>query len=70
MAIWALECESGAAERPEPASFDSNGVKIAYTVRGQGEPVVLIHGWLSSGWINWDLPGVAQLLAKDHQVIR
>ena len=50
-------------------SFDSKGVKIAYTVRGQGEPVILIHGWLASGWINWDLPGISDLLAKDHQVI-
>jgi pimeloyl-ACP methyl ester carboxylesterase len=49
--------------------FDSNGVKINYAVKGKGEPVILIHGWLSSGWINWDLPGTAGLLARDHQVI-
>ena len=51
------------------ATFDSNGAKIAYTVRGKGEPVVLIHGWLASGWLNWDLPGISDLLAKDHRVI-
>jgi hypothetical protein len=50
-------------------SFLSNGVKINYAVHGQGEPVILIHGWLSSGWINWDLPGTTKLLAKDHQVV-
>src|SRR5438445_7936307 len=49
--------------------FDSNGVEINYSVKGKGEPVILIHGWLSSGWINWDLPGTTDLLAKDHQVI-
>jgi pimeloyl-ACP methyl ester carboxylesterase len=49
--------------------FDSNGVRIAYTVRGKGEPVVLIHGFLSSGWINWDLCGTTALLARDFEVI-
>jgi pimeloyl-ACP methyl ester carboxylesterase len=52
-----------------PRSFDSNGVKISYSVKGQGEPVVLIHGWLSSGWVNWDLPGTTALLAKKYRVI-
>ena len=50
-------------------TFDSNGVKIAYSVQGKGQPVILIHGWLSSGWINWDLPGTTRLLAKDYRVI-
>jgi pimeloyl-ACP methyl ester carboxylesterase len=50
-------------------TFDSNGVKIAYSVHGKGEPVILIHGWLSSGWMNWDLPGTTGMLAKDDQVI-
>jgi pimeloyl-ACP methyl ester carboxylesterase len=59
----------GNADHPAVQTFDANGVKIAYTVRGQGEPVVLVHGWLSSGWLNWDLPGTTRLLAKDHQVI-
>jgi len=32
--------------------FDSNGVKIRYVTAGEGEPVVLIHGWMgdSSMW--------------------
>ncbi len=50
-------------------SFDSRGVKICYSVQGKGEPVVLIHGWLSSAGINWGLPGTIALLAKDFQVI-
>jgi pimeloyl-ACP methyl ester carboxylesterase len=62
-------CQASLAAWPEPAKFDSNGVKIAYAVRGKGEPVILIHGFLSSGWINWDLPGTTALLAKDYQVI-
>ena len=58
-----------AADKPTTETFDSKGVKISYSIQGKGEPVVLIHGLLSSGWINWDLPGISALLAKDRQVI-
>jgi alpha/beta hydrolase fold len=58
-----------AADQPTMRTFDSNGIKIAYFVQGQGEPVVLIHGWLSSAGINWALPGTSALLAKDFKVI-
>ncbi len=69
LAIWAGASSARAADPPTSGTFDSNGVKIAYTVRGKGEPVVLIHGWLSSGFINWTLPGTTALLAKDFQVV-
>jgi pimeloyl-ACP methyl ester carboxylesterase len=49
--------------------FDSNGVKIRYTVEGKGEPVVLIHGLYSSAAINWEQPGLVKMLAAKHQVI-
>lgn len=49
--------------------FDSQGVKIHYVVEGQGEPVVLVHGLYSSANMNWRLPGLIALLAKDYQVI-
>jgi pimeloyl-ACP methyl ester carboxylesterase len=58
-----------AEKKPASGTFDSNGIKTWYSVQGQGEPVVLIHGWLSSAGINWDLPGTTALLAKDFQVI-
>jgi pimeloyl-ACP methyl ester carboxylesterase len=54
---------------PSAQFFDSNGVKICYAVQGQGQPVVLIHGWLSSALLNWELPGISAALAKDFQVI-
>jgi pimeloyl-ACP methyl ester carboxylesterase len=50
-------------------TFDAKGVKINYSIEGKGEPVILIHGLYSSGWINWTLVGVTKELAKDHQVI-
>src|SRR5262245_35657031 len=58
-----------AAEKLEIRSFDSNGVKIFYFVQGSGEPVILIHGWLSSAGINWALPGISGHLAKNYQVL-
>jgi pimeloyl-ACP methyl ester carboxylesterase len=60
---------SQAADKSAGGTFNSNGVKIWYAVQGNGEPVVLIHGWLSSAALNWDLPGISALLAKDYQVI-
>ncbi|HEV3146212.1 MAG TPA: alpha/beta hydrolase [Gemmataceae bacterium] len=60
---------AAAEKKPASGTFDSKGVKICYAVQGKGEPVVLVHGWLSSAAINWDLPGITAALAKDYQVI-
>jgi pimeloyl-ACP methyl ester carboxylesterase len=49
--------------------FDSNGVKIHYQVWGNGEPVVLVHGFTASIDTNWVQPGVVAALSKDYQVI-
>ncbi len=57
-------------DRPRLSRFNANGVKIVYFVQGEGEPVVLIHGWLSSAGINWLLPGTSALLAKDHKELK
>jgi pimeloyl-ACP methyl ester carboxylesterase len=37
--------------------FDSNGVKIHYEVSGEGQPIVLVHGFASSLKNNWVLTG-------------
>ena len=49
--------------------FDSNGVRIRYAEAGNGEPVLLIHGYTQSLDTNWMDTGVFQNLAKDHHVI-
>jgi pimeloyl-ACP methyl ester carboxylesterase len=60
--------------------FDSNGVKIHYVIKGEGEPVVLIHGFTADIDKNWgsqsasaDSNGerlsVMDRLAKNYQVI-
>lgn len=57
------------ARAAEDQYFLSNGVKIHYVVEGQGDPVVLIHGFTASIPMQWALPGVMAKLNKDYQVI-
>lgn len=49
--------------------FDSGGVKIRYMVEGQGEPVLLIHGFTADIASQWSLPGINRALAKEFKVI-
>ena len=69
IAALALSGIAWAANLPGRQTLNANGVKISYAVQGSGEPVLLIHGWLSSAAINWDLPGTTAALAKKYQVI-
>lgn len=55
--------------QPESQYFDSAGVKIHYTVQGEGEPVVLIHGFTASAQTNFGNPGVIDKLAQHFKVI-
>jgi len=34
-------------------SFSSDGVEIAYIDEGEGEPVLLVHGFASNTAVNW-----------------
>jgi len=49
--------------------FDSDGVKIRYIVEGEGEPVLLIHGFAANLHWQWVTPGLVKRLAKNYQVI-
>jgi pimeloyl-ACP methyl ester carboxylesterase len=49
--------------------FDSAGVKIHYRVWGQGDPIVLIHGFTASIDTNWVQPGIVDKLDDDFKVI-
>jgi pimeloyl-ACP methyl ester carboxylesterase len=53
----------------EDLFFDSAGAKIRYTIEGQGEPVLLIHGFLMNLESNWVIPGTIKELASNFQVI-
>jgi len=49
--------------------FDSDGVKIHFVEKGEGEPVVLIHGFAASYQLNWAMPGILDKLAQDYHVV-
>lgn len=50
--------------------FNSAGVGIAYEVHGEGRPILLIHGFGSSGKINWiDTGWVETLVDAGYQPI-
>ncbi|NNE25164.1 MAG: alpha/beta hydrolase [Rhizobiales bacterium] len=50
--------------------FDSDGVQIAYEVAGEGDPVLLIHGFASTSAINWVSTGWLKMLTEaGRQVI-
>jgi pimeloyl-ACP methyl ester carboxylesterase len=51
-------------------SFDSDGVRIAYIDEGEGEPILLIHGFASKVAANWrDAHWVRTLTAAPRRVI-
>jgi pimeloyl-ACP methyl ester carboxylesterase len=51
-------------------SFDHGGVEIAYLDEGEGDPIVLVHGFASSKNVNWVYPGwVSELRKSGRRVI-
>lgn len=49
--------------------FDSDGVEIAYEVTGEGEPILLIHGFASNGRVNWRDTGWIDTLVNDGRKV-
>jgi pimeloyl-ACP methyl ester carboxylesterase len=45
-------------------SFSNGGVDIAYLDEGEGEPVVLVHGFASTKEVNWLNPGWITTLTR------
>lgn len=51
-------------------SFNNGAVEIAYLDEGEGEPIILVHGFASSKNVNWVYPTwVSELKKYDRRVI-
>lgn len=55
--------------RTPGAYFDANGVRLYYTVEGEGAPVILVHGVAATADLNWRRPGVVRRLARHYRVV-
>jgi pimeloyl-ACP methyl ester carboxylesterase len=55
--------------RVEGHYLDAAGVRLQYTDEGQGEPVLLLHGFAVNSDLNWRLPGITAALARQFRVI-
>jgi pimeloyl-ACP methyl ester carboxylesterase len=49
---------------PEMPSFTHDGVEIAFFDQGEGEPIVLVHGFASNKEVNWIYPGWVTTLTR------
>ena len=47
----------------------SAGVRIHYSLHGQGDPLVLVHGYTAHEQTQWQLPGWIDFLAPKHRLL-
>lgn len=48
-------------------SFRNGDVEIAYLDEGEGDPIVLVHGFASNKETNWVMPGWTTTLRRDNR---
>jgi len=58
---------STSSSKPEVKYVQVGDVKLAYYIRGQGEPLLMINGFISTMSL-WD-PALLDELSKKHQLI-
>jgi len=64
-----LPLHAEVASEPEGRYFDSNGVKIHYAIMGEGEPIVLVHGFTMDYKSEWGGRGLLGPLSERYKVI-
>ena len=52
-------------QRPALPHFSSDGIDIAYRDLGDGDPILLIHGFASNSAVNWVSTGWTETLVGD-----
>ena len=55
--------------RHQRRDFDSNGVSIRYVIAGEGEPVILLHGFIFSIGPAWVDGGLFDALSRGNRVV-
>jgi pimeloyl-ACP methyl ester carboxylesterase len=55
--------------REQARDFDSNGVNIHYVIGGEGEPVILLHGFVFSIGPAWIAGGLFDTLSRRNCVV-
>jgi pimeloyl-ACP methyl ester carboxylesterase len=48
-------------------TFKNGAVEIAYLDEGEGDPIVLVHGFASNKEVNWVMPGWTATLRRDNR---
>lgn len=69
MGLILIVAGSARADDAAELYFDSEGVRIHYTVQGEGIPIVLIHGFTANIQTQWGMPGILGALAEEFKVI-
>ncbi|MEX0786802.1 MAG: alpha/beta fold hydrolase, partial [Dehalococcoidia bacterium] len=67
--IDAVPTATLAPTAPPSGTFDSNGVPIHYEVIGEGDPIVLVHGFSASFETNWGGTGWVDALRPLRKVV-
>ncbi|MEM7134996.1 MAG: alpha/beta hydrolase [Myxococcota bacterium] len=72
--LLVIACADGTNDQPArqleaSGTFESDGLTIHYESYGEGDPIILVHGWGTDIQFNWVVPGWVEALRNERQVI-